>query len=97
MPRRAHICSPRPGDDALYEPLASLLRRSVGVELQLREALNRPDVHAAAIYGSLGRRRSQARQRHRCARRWRRGPGIAAQARAADWQERWTQRGTLLF
>jgi len=39
-------------DDALYEPLASLLSRSVGVELQLREALDRPDVHAAAIYGS---------------------------------------------
>jgi predicted nucleotidyltransferase len=40
------------GDDAFYEPLASLLRRSVGVELRLREALNRPDVRAAAIYGS---------------------------------------------
>jgi predicted nucleotidyltransferase len=39
-------------DDSFYEPLATLLRRSVGVELQLREALDRPDVHAAAIYGS---------------------------------------------
>jgi predicted nucleotidyltransferase len=48
---RPHLFSAA-GDDAFYEPLASLLRRSVGVELQLREALNRPDVHAAAIYGS---------------------------------------------
>lgn len=39
-------------DDSLYEPLASLLRRSVGVEEQLRDTLDRPDVHAAAIYGS---------------------------------------------
>jgi predicted nucleotidyltransferase len=39
-------------DDAFYESLATLLRRSVGVELQLREALDRPDVHAAAIHGS---------------------------------------------
>jgi predicted nucleotidyltransferase len=39
-------------DDAFHEPLATLLSRSVGVELQLREALDRPDVHAAAIYGS---------------------------------------------
>ncbi len=48
---RPHLFSAA-GDDAFYEPLASLLRRSVGVELQLREALDRPDVHAAAIYGS---------------------------------------------
>lgn len=39
-------------DDAFYEPLATLLSRSVGVELQLRNALDRPDVDAAAIYGS---------------------------------------------
>lgn len=39
-------------DDAFYEPLADLLRRSVGVEEQLRAALDRPDVHAAAIHGS---------------------------------------------
>ncbi len=39
-------------DDAFYEPLASLLRRSVGVEEQLRESLDRPDVRAAVIYGS---------------------------------------------
>ncbi len=48
---RPHLFSAA-ADDAFYEPLASLLRRSVGVELQLREALNRPDVRAAAIYGS---------------------------------------------
>lgn len=39
-------------DDSFYEPLATLLRRSVGVEEQLRDTLDRPDVHAAAIYGS---------------------------------------------
>jgi predicted nucleotidyltransferase len=39
-------------DDSFYEPLASLLRRSVGIEEQLRDTLDRPDVHAAAIYGS---------------------------------------------
>jgi len=39
-------------DDAAYEPLAELLRRSVGVEGQLRERLDRPDVHVAAIFGS---------------------------------------------
>jgi predicted nucleotidyltransferase len=39
-------------DDAAYEPLAELLRRSVGVEGQLRESLDRPDVHAAVIFGS---------------------------------------------
>lgn len=39
-------------DDASYAPLAELLRRSVGVESQLRASLDRPDVHAAVIYGS---------------------------------------------
>lgn len=39
-------------DDAAYEPLADLLRRTVGVESQLRDSLDRPDVHAAVIYGS---------------------------------------------
>jgi predicted nucleotidyltransferase len=39
-------------DDAAYEPLRDLLQRSVGIEDQLRERLERPDVHAAAIYGS---------------------------------------------
>jgi predicted nucleotidyltransferase len=39
-------------DDSLHEPLATLLRRSVGVEEQLRTTLERPDVLAAVIYGS---------------------------------------------
>jgi predicted nucleotidyltransferase len=39
-------------DDAAYEPLTELLRRSVGVEGRLRESLARPDVHAAVIFGS---------------------------------------------
>ncbi len=39
-------------DDPLHEPLASLLRRSVGVEEQLRTALERSDVVVATIYGS---------------------------------------------
>jgi predicted nucleotidyltransferase len=39
-------------DDPLHEPLASLLRRSVGVEEQLRTGLERPDVLVALIYGS---------------------------------------------
>lgn len=39
-------------DDAAYEPLADLLRRTVGVDSQLRDRLDRPDVHAAVIYGS---------------------------------------------
>lgn len=39
-------------DDPLYEPLATLLRRSVGIEQGLRVALDRPDVSAAVIYGS---------------------------------------------
>lgn len=39
-------------DDPLHEPLATMLRRSVGVEEQLRTALERPDVLAALIYGS---------------------------------------------
>lgn len=38
--------------DAAYKPLAELLRRSVGVESELRAVLDRPDVHAAVIYGS---------------------------------------------
>jgi predicted nucleotidyltransferase len=39
-------------DDAAYESLAELLRRTVGVESQLRASLDRPDVRAAVIYGS---------------------------------------------
>ena len=39
-------------DDAAYAPLADLLKRSVGVESELRVILDRPDVDAAAIYGS---------------------------------------------
>jgi predicted nucleotidyltransferase len=39
-------------DDPLYEPLATLLRRSVGVEAQLRAVLDRPDVDVASIFGS---------------------------------------------
>jgi predicted nucleotidyltransferase len=39
-------------DDPLYEPLAELLRRSVGVEAELRAVLRRPDVIAAVIHGS---------------------------------------------
>jgi predicted nucleotidyltransferase len=42
-------------DDSLYEPLAALLSRSVGVELELRSALRRTDVTAAVIYGSWAR------------------------------------------
>jgi len=39
-------------DDPLHEPLAAVLRRSVGVEEQLRAVLARPGVLAAVIYGS---------------------------------------------
>jgi predicted nucleotidyltransferase len=39
-------------DEPLHEPLATLLRRSVGVEEQLRAALEPSDVLAAVIYGS---------------------------------------------
>ena len=39
-------------DEPLHEPLATLLRRSVGVEEQLRATLQRPGVAAAVIYGS---------------------------------------------
>jgi len=39
-------------EDPLYEPLAALLSRSVGVEAELRSALDRSDVVAAVIYGS---------------------------------------------
>jgi predicted nucleotidyltransferase len=39
-------------DEPLNEPLATLLRRSVGVEAQLRTALARPGVVGAVIYGS---------------------------------------------
>jgi predicted nucleotidyltransferase len=38
--------------DPLYEPLAAILRSSVGVEDALRGALKRPDVLAALIHGS---------------------------------------------
>lgn len=39
-------------EDPMFEPLAELLSRSVGVEAQLRSALSRPDVRAAVIHGS---------------------------------------------
>jgi predicted nucleotidyltransferase len=39
-------------DEPLHEPLATLLRRSVGVEEQLRTALERSAVLAAVVYGS---------------------------------------------
>lgn len=38
--------------DALYEPLAMLLQRTVGLEAELRCAVARPEVSAAVIYGS---------------------------------------------
>jgi predicted nucleotidyltransferase len=41
--------------DPMYEPLAALLNRSVGVEAELRSVLGRPDVMAAVIYGSWAR------------------------------------------
>ncbi len=41
-------------DDPFNGPLVELLRRSVGVEEQLRDALDRPEILAAAIYGSWG-------------------------------------------
>lgn len=39
-------------DDASYPALTELLRCTVGVESELRSALDRPEVHAAAIFGS---------------------------------------------
>jgi predicted nucleotidyltransferase len=39
-------------NDSLYEPLATLLRRSIGVEGELRSVLTRPDIVAAVIHGS---------------------------------------------
>lgn len=39
-------------DEPLHEPLAALLRASVGVEARLRSALEHPGILAAAIYGS---------------------------------------------
>jgi predicted nucleotidyltransferase len=39
-------------DEPLHEPLAALLQRTVGVEGHLRDALDRPGVLAAVIYGS---------------------------------------------
>jgi predicted nucleotidyltransferase len=39
-------------EDPLYEPLHALLNRTVGVEGQLRAALERPGVDVALIYGS---------------------------------------------
>jgi len=39
-------------NEPLHEPLATMLRRSVGVEEQLRTALAHPGVLAAVIYGS---------------------------------------------
>jgi predicted nucleotidyltransferase len=40
------------GEDSLYEPLAALLRRSVGVEEQLRDVLEGPEIFVAVIHGS---------------------------------------------
>lgn len=39
-------------EDSLYGPLTLLLRRSIGVEEQLRASLERADVLAAVVYGS---------------------------------------------
>jgi predicted nucleotidyltransferase len=39
-------------EDASYPALADLLHRTVGVESELRRALERPDVQAAAIHGT---------------------------------------------
>ena len=39
-------------DDPMFEPLATLLERSVGIEEELRAALRRPGVEAAVIHGS---------------------------------------------
>ena len=39
-------------EDPLYEPLATLLRASLGIEAELSAALDRPDVSAAVIHGS---------------------------------------------
>jgi predicted nucleotidyltransferase len=39
-------------NDAFFEPLADLLRRSFGVDETLRASLDRPGVQAAVIYGS---------------------------------------------
>lgn len=46
-------------EDSLYQPLADLLRRSIGVEEQLRAVLQDPKVLVAVIHGSWvsGRRR----------------------------------------
>jgi predicted nucleotidyltransferase len=42
-------------EDPVYEPLAALLSRSIGVEAELRSVLCRPDVLAAVIHGSWAR------------------------------------------
>ncbi len=47
-PHRFHAAA----EDPLFEPLATLLHRSVGVEQDLAAALDRPDVEWAAIIGS---------------------------------------------
>jgi predicted nucleotidyltransferase len=39
-------------EDPIHEPLRELLGRTIGVEAQLRQALQRPDVDAAVIHGS---------------------------------------------
>jgi predicted nucleotidyltransferase len=39
-------------DDPLFEPLVTLLQRTIGIEQQLRDVLSRPDVVAALIHGS---------------------------------------------
>jgi predicted nucleotidyltransferase len=46
-------------DDPVAELLSALLTRTVGIETELAETLDRPDVHLALIYGSwaTGKRR----------------------------------------
>jgi predicted nucleotidyltransferase len=39
-------------EDPMFEPLVMLLKRSVGIEEELRVALRRPDVQVALVHGS---------------------------------------------
>ena len=39
-------------DEPMFEPLSTLLQRSVGIEEELRAALRKPGVEAAVIHGS---------------------------------------------
>jgi predicted nucleotidyltransferase len=49
--QRPHLFSANP-DDPLYAPVALILRRTVGVETELRDALEELPIAAAAIHGS---------------------------------------------